>query len=91
MRSVLRPTEISLKSIAARLNPQISDVSPAVAILMAMSDTRRERQHDEIVGLLLAGEVARACALAAEHLDEFPTDQVVSRLISTYCGAAPPT
>ena len=41
---------------------------------MAMSDRRRERQHDEIVGLLLAGEVSRACALAAEHLDEFPTD-----------------
>ena len=54
-----------------------------------MSDTRRERQHDEIVGLLLTGEVARACALAAEHLDEFPSDQVVSRLLSTYCGDAP--
>ena len=54
-----------------------------------MSDTRRERQHDEIVGLLLAGEVPRACALAAEHLDEFPTDQVVSRLLRTYCGDAP--
>ena len=54
-----------------------------------MSDTRRERQHDEIVGLLLAGEVARACALAAEHLDEFPTDTVVSHLRSSYCGDAP--
>ena len=58
-------------------------------MLLAMSDTRRERQHDEIVGLLLTGEVARACALAAEHLDEFPTDQVVSRLLSTHCGDAP--
>ena len=54
-----------------------------------MSDTRRQRQHDEIVGLLLAGEVARACALAAEHLDEFPTDQVVSHLCSSYCDDAP--
>jgi len=58
-------------------------------MLLAMSDTRRERQHDEIVGLLLTGEVARACALAAEHLDEFPTDQVVSRLLSIHCGDAP--
>ena len=54
-----------------------------------MSDTRRERQHDEIVGLILTGEVVRGCALAAEHLGEFPTDQVVSRLLSTYCGDAP--
>jgi hypothetical protein len=54
-----------------------------------MSESRRERQHDEIVGLLRNGEVARACALAAEHLAEFPTDDVVSCLFRTHCGTAP--
>jgi hypothetical protein len=54
-----------------------------------MPDTRRKRQHAEIVGLLLVGEVSRACGLAAEHLGEFPADQVISELLRTYCGESP--
>jgi hypothetical protein len=68
---------------------QFSAVSAVVAILLAMPDTRRERQHAEIVGLLHSGEISRACALAAAHLDEFPTDQVVSHFLRTYCDVAP--
>jgi hypothetical protein len=54
-----------------------------------MSTTRRDRQHEEIVALLRAGEVVRACALAAEHLDEFPTDHVVRELVERCCRGAP--
>jgi hypothetical protein len=87
-RSVVQPAEKSLNSSDVSLNRQFSDASAVVAILVTMSDTRRKRQHAEIVGLLLAGEVSRACALAAEHLDEFPADQVVSDLFTTCCGDA---
>ena len=44
--------------------------------------TRAERQHREIVSLLLAGDRARGRALAMEHLAEFPDDLVVTRLLA---------
>jgi hypothetical protein len=39
--------------------------------------TRRERQHVEILALATAGNMARARALAAEHLGDFPEDRLV--------------
>jgi DNA-binding GntR family transcriptional regulator len=44
--------------------------------------TRSERQHREIVSLLLSGDPARGQALAIEHLAEFPDDLVVARLLA---------
>ena len=38
------------------------------------TDTRRQRQCDSIVTAAAAGDVARATALLAEHLIEFPED-----------------
>ena len=43
---------------------------------------RSERQHREIVSLLLSGDRARGQALAIEHLAEFPDDLVVARLLA---------
>ena len=39
--------------------------------------TRRERQHVEVITLVVTGSRSRARALAREHLQEFPTDDVV--------------
>src|SRR5262245_44428039 len=39
--------------------------------------TRRERQHVEALGALIAGETARGLALVDEHVAEFPRDAVV--------------
>jgi DNA-binding GntR family transcriptional regulator len=44
--------------------------------------TRSERQHREIVSLLLSGDRARGQALAMEHLAEFPDDLVVAQLLA---------
>lgn len=44
--------------------------------------TRSERQHREIVSLLLSDDRARGRALALEHLAEFPDDLVVRRLVA---------
>src|SRR5215468_1380193 len=38
--------------------------------------TRRERQHVEALGALIAGETARGLALVDEHLAEFPRDAI---------------
>ena len=48
--------------------------------------TRRERHHLEIVMVALAGDVARASALAREHLSDHPEDVVVARLLATFEG-----
>jgi hypothetical protein len=45
--------------------------------------TRRERQHVEIVGSFVDGDVRRARALAAEHLLEFAGDQLIEWLTAT--------
>jgi hypothetical protein len=56
----------------------------ATAIEQALANphpaTRRERQHIEIVALMLSGAVDRGRALAADHLAEFPTDELISYL-----------
>jgi hypothetical protein len=54
------------------------------AARVAADAPRRERQMVEIVRLAIAGEVCRACDLAAEHLSEFPCDDIV-RSVRTAC------
>ena len=44
--------------------------------------TRRERQHVEIIGLVVDRDVRRAHALGAEHLLEFGGDQLIEWLIA---------
>ena len=46
----------------------------------AHGTTRRERQHIEIVALAFVGDVARARALRAAHLAEFPDDVLIVHL-----------
>jgi hypothetical protein len=45
--------------------------------------TRRERQHVEVIGLLVDGDVRRAHALGAEHLLEYAGDRLIEWLIAT--------
>ena len=44
-------------------------------------EIRRLRQRETIVALAAAGELDRATALLAEHLTEFPDDEVASHPI----------
>jgi hypothetical protein len=53
------------------------------AVANAPHATRRERQHVEIVGSMVAGDVDRGRALAADHLAEFPTDELISHIRTT--------
>jgi len=48
--------------------------------------TRGERHHLEIVRLALQGDIARASALAREHLTDYPDDAVVARLLAGWEG-----
>ena len=48
--------------------------------------TRGERHHLEIVMLALRGDIARASALAREHLSDYPDDAVVARLLAGWEG-----
>ena len=48
--------------------------------------TRGERHHLEIVTHALRGDLARASALAREHLSEYPDDAVVARLLAGWEG-----
>src|SRR5262249_2760746 len=43
---------------------------------MVTGATRRERQHVEALGALIAGETARGLALVDEHVAEFPRDAI---------------
>ena len=76
-------------AFAALAVAALSDGCPAQArsaieraAAAARTGSRRERQHTEIVQLLLTGELRRARALAAEHLAEFPTDQLVNHILA---------
>jgi len=53
----------------------------ALALASAHRTTRRERQHVEIVALVLKGDVGRARALRAAHLAEFPHDSLIVHLL----------
>ena len=48
--------------------------------------TRAERHHLEIVRLALQGDIARASALAREHLSDYPDDATVARLLADWEG-----
>ena len=48
--------------------------------------TRCERQHVEIVALVLVGDVARARALRGAHLAEFPDDVLIVHLFDLVEG-----
>lgn len=45
--------------------------------------TRRERQHIEVIRMLLAGDHRRAAVLGCEHLREFPTDRLVAHTLAS--------
>ena len=47
------------------------------------TSTRRERQHIEVVRLVLSGERERAGALGREHLREFPSDLLVAHILTS--------
>jgi hypothetical protein len=44
---------------------------------------RRQRQQAQIVRLAVGGDWDRATGLAAEHLAEFPRDQLIRLLLAT--------
>ncbi|MEO5902285.1 MAG: hypothetical protein ABIR68_19435 [Ilumatobacteraceae bacterium] len=46
--------------------------------------TRRERQHIEVVRLVLSGERERAAVLGREHLREFPNDILVVYTLTSH-------
>lgn len=49
----------------------------------ARQQPRRQRQQIQIVRLAVDGDWDRASGLAAEHLAEFPGDQLIRRLLAT--------
>jgi tetratricopeptide (TPR) repeat protein len=50
--------------------------------------TRRERQHVEALGALVAGETARGLALVDEHVAEFPRDALLVNQAGSAIGFA---
>jgi hypothetical protein len=46
--------------------------------------SRRERQHIEVVRLVLSGERERSAVLGREHVREFPNDVLVAHLLLSY-------
>jgi tetratricopeptide (TPR) repeat protein len=50
--------------------------------------TRREQQHVEALGALVAGETARGLALVDEHVGEFPRDALLVNQASSAIGFA---
>ena len=48
------------------------------------ASTRRERQHIEVVRLVLSGERERAAVLGREHLREFPGDILVAHILMSH-------
>jgi len=50
----------------------------------AIVSTRRERQHVEVVRLVLSGDRDRAAVLGREHLREFPSDVLVSHMLASH-------
>jgi hypothetical protein len=52
--------------------------------LSCRASTRRERQHIEVVRLVLSGERERAAVLGREHLREFPRDILVVYALTSH-------
>lgn len=46
--------------------------------------TRRERQHIEVIRMLLEGDLRRAAVLGREHLREYPTDLLVAHALASW-------
>ncbi len=64
-----KPAEIALRE--GSLDPE------------AIVPTRRERQHIEVIRLVLSGDRDRAAVLGREHLREFPSDVLVSHVLAS--------
>jgi hypothetical protein len=60
------------------------------ASVAARGRTRRERQLVQIVQLTVNGDTGRASGLAAEHLAEFPDDDLISRVQAWLARGSPP-
>ena len=45
--------------------------------------TRRERQHIEVIRMLLAGDLRRAAVLGREHLREYPADALIAHVLAS--------
>jgi len=56
------------------------------ATARAHRQPRRQRQQIQIVRLAIDGDWDRATGLAAEHLAEFPRDQLIGRLLASLGG-----
>jgi hypothetical protein len=56
------------------------------AAVAARGRPRRERQLAQIVQLAVDGDTARASGLTAEHLAEFPGDQLIGRVQAWVSG-----
>ena len=56
------------------------------AAVAARGRPRRERQLAQIVQLAVDGDTARASGLTAEHLAEFPGDQLIGRVQAGVSG-----
>jgi len=50
----------------------------------AIVRTRRERQHIEVIRLVLRGDRDRAAVLGREHIREFPGDVLVSHVLASH-------
>jgi hypothetical protein len=62
----------------------------ARVLMAARGMERRDRQHVEVVALALVGDLARARALRAAHLAEFPHDVLIVHLFDLV-EARPPS
>lgn len=56
----------------------------------ARGRTCRERQLVQIVQLTINGDTGRASGLAAEHLAEFPDDDLIGRVQAWLARGSPP-
>jgi uncharacterized protein (DUF58 family) len=56
------------------------------ATAAARGQPRRERQLAQIVELAVDGDTGRASGLTAEHLAEFPNDQLIGRIQAWMSG-----
>ena len=68
--------------VAAGMPPEAARCD--CALLSCRASTRRERQHIEVVRLVLSGERERAAVLGREHLREFPDDIVVAHTLTSH-------
>ena len=56
------------------------------ATMAARGQPRRQRQLAQIVQLAVDGDTGRASGLTAEHLTEFPSDELIGRIQAWLSG-----